>query len=488
MRRILFPFLLLAAAAFDSPPLPALAGPAPPPGVPPAGQTKPAGSFLSLSEAIRVGVTQHPLLERSRYAFLAAGAATKQTQGELYPWLEASAAGGAGSIRVLSSDGATIHATGELPEAPRNRSGFHQHGGGRGFALAGALPKHNMNMATGGLILNQLITDFGTTAHRILASQATEAATEKEILTNKALVILNVQQAYLTCLMQQRFVEIARDTVEKRKVIRDQVQTLYKRQLKSKLDLELVSVELRNAELALIKAQNDLTQAFASLNNAMGVEGPARYELETVSVAAGAPPVMEALVEEGLKNRPELLGGKDRLLATQELLKAVKALNFGEISAVATIGITKYGDVHDSGIPKDGVAPLWGAAATARLPIFTGFRIQNQVAEAGHRQGEAEQELQNLVNEVVLQVIRASLSQTTAAEQIALEQERVTFAKEAVNLAQERYKLGLSSIVEVVRALTALFDAESRLAEAQYVYKKSQAVVAYAAGQDYLKY
>jgi outer membrane protein len=175
-------------------------------------------------------------------------------------------------------------------------------------------------------------------------------------------------------------------------------------------------------------------------------------------------------------------------VARQELLKAVKALNFGSLSAVGSIGITKYGDVHDSGIPSDGVAPFWGAGATMKLPLFTGFRIQNQIKEAGHRKGETEEELQNLENEIALQIIRAYLTRTTNAEQIALEQERVVFAKEALLLAQERYRLGLSPIVEVVRATAALFESESRLAEARYIYKTSESVVAYATGQEYKRF
>jgi outer membrane protein len=452
------------------------------------GDAKPTAPFLTLKDAITTGLAQHPLIERARATSKSAATETKQTQGRQYPWLEASVAGGAGSIRVLSSDGANVHAAGDLAEDFVNRSGFHQRGGGRGYALAGALPKHNQNMVTGGLILNQLITDFGKTAHRILANQAKETATEKEILTNKALVILNVQQAYLTCLMQQRLMDIAAENLKKRQVIQNQVHTLYKHQLKSKLDLDLVTVEVKNAELALIRSQNDLTQGFAALNNAMGIDGPGRYTLEPVPIANEPAPDMAVLVEDGLKNRPELLGGRDRLQASQELLQAVKALRFGEITGVGTIGITKYGDVHDSGIPQDGVAPLWGFGVTARLPLFTGFKIRNQIEEADHRRGEAEQELQSLANDVLLQIIKASLGQVTATEQIALEQERVGFATEAVDLAQQRYKLGLNSIVEVVRATTALFDAESRLAEAQYVYKKSQALVAYAAGQEYRKY
>jgi outer membrane protein len=249
-----------------------------------------------------------------------------------------------------------------------------------------------------------------------------------------------------------------------------------------------VTVEVRNAELALIKARNDVTQAFAALNHAMGAEGPALYRLEAVSVQPEAAPDAATLVEQALKNRPELLGSQDRLQATRELLEAVKALHLGEISAVGAAGITQYGDVHDGGIPPDGFATFWGFGVTARLPLFTGFKIQQQIVEADHRRGQAEQDIQQTANEVTLQVIRATVGQIAAAEQIRLEEERVAFAKEAVDLAQARYKLGLSSIVEVIRAVTALLDAESRLAEARYVYKKSQALVAYAAGQDYLKY
>lgn len=444
---------------------------------------------LALTDAVRIGLAQHPLLEQARASSQHAAAETKQTLGRLYPWLEASVAGSAGSLRVRSSDGANIHATGDLASSfLRGRSGLHQHGGGRGFALAGALPQHNQNMGTAGLIVNQLVTDFGQTAHRILASRAAEAATDKAILTNKAWIILTVQQAYLTCLMQQRFVDIAAENLAKRRAIREQISVLHKRQLKSKLDLDLVSVEVGTAELALIKARNDLAQSFSALNNSMGIEGPDRYRLEPIRLTEAPPPAIAALVEEGLAQRPELLGSQDRIQASRELLQAVEALHFGEVSAVGALGITQYGTVHDSGIPSDGVAPLWGFGVTARLPLFTGFKIQNQVSEAGHRKGEAEQESQALANEVVLQIVKASLGQMSTAEQIALERERAAFAKEAVDLAQARYKLGLSSIVEVIRATAALFDAESRLAEAQHVYQKSQALVAYAAGQDYRKY
>lgn len=432
---------------------------------------KPAGSFLSLDEAIRISLANHPQIERFRYTALIAKALAKQTQGERYPWLEASVAESSGSLRIVTTDGKTIHDR-----------------GGHGFDPGGALPKHNQNMLTGGLILNQLITDFGYTAHRILASQATQAASEKDVLIQKALVILHVRQAYLNTLLQQRLAKVAAETLKRRKAIRDQVQALYQHQLKSKVDLDLVQVEVSNAELALIQAQNEVKQQFAVLNNAMGLEGAEEYQLEDIPVAVSSAPLLETLVADGLKNRPELLGGRDRIQATDELLRAVKALNLGSLTAIGTIGVTKYWDVHESGIHDNQVAPFWGVGATLRFPLFTGFKIKNQVIEAGHHKGEAEQELQQLANEVILQVIRAYLAETTNAEQIRLEQERVGLAREALQLAQGRYRIGLSPIIEVVQATTALFEAESRLAQAQYIYKTSEAAVAYASGQDYQRY
>ncbi len=94
---------------------------------------KPAGSLLTLDEAIRTGLVTHPLIERSRYSALIAKALTRQTQGERYPWLEASIAGSSGSMRIVTSDGKTVHDR-----------------GGHGFDPGGALAKQNQNCCPAG--------------------------------------------------------------------------------------------------------------------------------------------------------------------------------------------------------------------------------------------------------------------------------------------------------------------------------------------------
>jgi len=54
-----------------------------------------------------------------------------------------------------------------------------------------------------------------------------------------------------------------------------------------------------------------------------------------------------------------------------------------------------------------------------------------------------------------------------------------------LQLAQERYRLGLSSIVEVTQGEVAVTTAETDLAEAQYDYKTAEATLAYTVGEGY---
>lgn len=434
-------------------------------------QTPPPGSVLTLERAIQVALNTHPLIERAKSGKLLARSITKQSKGERYPWLEASIAGSTGSLRIVSADGRTIHDQ-----------------GAHGFDPGGALPKHNENMLTGGLLLNQLISDFGYTAHRILADELNEEFSDKQLLTHKAQVILNVQRAYLTTLLRQRQVELAESTLRARKAFRDRMSSLYRNQLKSKVDVDLLQVEVSNAEFDLLGRTNDVKQEFAALNNAMGLSVAHPYLLEQIETVVSALPTVDTLLKKGLEARPELRGARDKIQISAEVVKSMKALHFGSLSGVGILGVSRFFTVHDDGLHDNEVLPIWGVGATVRFPLFSGFKVQNQISEAAHHQGEDEQDLQQTMNEVAVQIIRGYLTQVSNGQQIPVEQERVIISREALSLAQERYKNGLASVVEVIQSTALLFQAESRLAELQYVYNLGDAALAYAIGETSQRY
>jgi outer membrane protein TolC len=421
------------------------------------------GAVLTWDGAIRTGLDQHPLIKFSQHEVLQSEAVVKQIESANYPQVTGISANSAGNTRVLANLG-----------------------------VSGSLPKPVTYLATPGVRADLLITDFGHTAHKTLSQKSLTKSAEKSVLTTKALVILNVQQAYLTCLKQQRLVIIAREILKERELIRQQTDTFYRRQLRSKLDLDFASVEANRAELVLIKAQNDLKAAFAALNNAMGRQAGPEHTLEHVVLAMTPAPPVEPLIRDALAKRPELLGAKDRLQASDEALKAAKALNFGNITAIGTTGYTRWSgpEFAANGSQTNPGEQLgwWGAGGTSAFPLYTGGRIQGQTDEADARKGESQADTRVIANDIILQVTRAYLSRLTAEQQITVAQEKVAYAREALTLARERYKAALGSILDVITATADLLSAEVGLAESQYDYQASDAALSYATGTGYARY
>ena len=421
------------------------------------------GSPLTWEQAIRLAIERQPLIKVVEHEALESQALVKQIESANYPQVTGIVSSSAGNTRVLANLG-----------------------------ISGSLPKPTNYLTTPGIRADYLITDFGQTAHRILSQKSLAASAEKAVLTTKALTILNVEQAYLNCLKQQRLVDISREVLDERELIRQQTKAFYQHQLRSKLDLDFASVEANRAEVLLIKAQNNLVLAFAALNTTMGFQGPGNYLLEQAVLSITPSVSPESLVQDALNHRPELLGSKDRIQAAEDALQAAKALRFGSVTGIGTLAYTWWGhEERPSGkdVSNPGAKMGWyGLGATSSFPLYTGGRIEGQIEEADARKGETQATARSIANDIVLQVAQAYLSRLTAEQQIKVSEEKVAHAREALTLARERYKASLGSILDVTTATTDLLSAEVGLADAQYDYRASEAALAYATGVEYARY
>jgi len=419
------------------------------PSMKPAGQSGALGSFLGLRQAIEIALEKHPVIQAAGANLKAAEARTEQTRSLYYPQVYA-------NFDTISGVG------GINP---------------RFVAPAGAMLRQNLSQYTGGVIANQRLYDFGFTKNLVESSDLAARAQEQDVNSQRALVILNVQRAYLNSLKRRRLVQIAEETVRQRGIIRSQVDTLYRQQLKSKLDLDLVQVELTNAESALVKTKNDLKASFADLNRAIGITGPEDYVLEDVPIEVRPQRPLEALITDSLSH-PELQRAKEFARSAEARLQATKRLYLPTISAVASAGDYEVFDTSRN----QRTGGWWTAGGLVSMPLFTGYLIENQVREASAQQVAAESGSQNIEQALTQQVTTAYLDTFTFEQLIKLAQEQVKTAQEALQLARERYRLGLGSIVEVTQSEVALFGAQTRLAEAQYDYKIAEVTLAYAAG------
>jgi outer membrane protein len=424
---------------------PALAADSPPDSTSPIVRN----GFLGLRQAVSLAIEHHPVLHEGAANVKAAEARTEQARSLYYPQVFGNVDTAAGSGRIN----------------PR-------------YLIGGGLLQPNLSAYAAGAIANQRLYDFGFTKSLVQSNELATRATVEDVESRRAIVTLNVQRAYLISLKRRRLVQIAEETVRERGVIKNQIAALYRQQLKSKLDLNLVQVELTNAESLLLKARNDLKASFADLNRAMGIEGADDYVLEDIPTAVRPPAALETLITDS-QSHPEVRKAKEVTASAQARYRAMKRQYLPVVSAMASGG--NY-DTFDSSrnVPTGG---WWTAGAMISVPLFTGFAIENQVREAAAQQSAAAAGTANVQQALTQQVTTSFLETVTLAQQIKLAEEQVQTAQEALQLAKQRYKLGLGSVVEVTTSEVAVTMAQTRLADVQYDYKIAEVTLAYASAR-----
>jgi outer membrane protein TolC len=123
------------------------------------------------------------------------------------------------------------------------------------------------------------------------------------------------------------------------------------------------------------------------------------------------------------------------------------------------------------------------ASLTLSLPIFTGFGRNLHVAQARAQQQDAEESVRAQSLAVHSSVNAQYLAVQTAYRTIAVQGAARDAAREQVRLAEERYRLGSGTSLEVTDAQNAVQQAEGDYVNAVYDYHKAVAALEAAVGR-----
>ena len=419
------------------------------PAVPAAsGQSSTGAPRLSLAEAEKMALEHNPNISVAHLLQLAQSQVTREAR------------------------------SGELPQATGDLTAVDAHENSR--LTAGALNNPIVyNRAAGGLTVRQLITDFGRTRNLVRNAQSNaKAQLETERATTDD-ITLAVDQAFYQALTAQSILKVAQQTLATRKATGEQIGALTQQKLRSTLDLSLADVQVSQAQMMVLDAQNSAQNAMAALNAILGSDTDQQYDLvdETPPNPQAAPVNTEDLVQLAFRSRPDLASLGDRALAAKQFASAEHDLVRPTISALAAGGGTP--------VRADQILSPWYGAAGANIsiPIFNGFEYSARAKEADFRAQAASERVRDLRDLIARDVRSAVLNAQIAFQRIAVSQQLLDQANNAMDLAQARYKVGLSGIADLTEAQLAQTQAQIGYTNARYTYQTALAELRYQTGQ-----
>lgn len=401
---------------------------------------------LKLKEAQDIAIQQHPRISQAELIALASKQVVRETRSAYFP---------------------TITANATAVDATANNTRI----------AAGALNNPLiLSRQADGINISQLITDFGRTANLTASSKLQARAQEQNALATRAEILLAVNTAYFSALQAQSILGVARQTVATRQLTFDQVSELATNKLKSGLDVSFARVDLASSKLLLANASNDLQAAFANLSNVLGERAQHNYQLVDEPIPSS--PALEdmQLVQTALRDRPDLIQLRYQRDAASKYARAEKDLHYPTISAVGSAGVIP---VHDP-LLRDNYA---AAGVNVSLPIFEGMLFSARAKEAQLRAKATEESLRDAENNVIRDVRVAGLNLNYAAERLSLTEQLLASANEAFDLAQARYKVGSSSIVELSQSQLNQTEAEIAQARAKYEFQTRKSILNFQLGQ-----
>jgi len=323
--------------------------------------------------------------------------------------------------------------------------------------------------------LTQTIMDTGQRRKQGDAARATLRASVRDFQSTWIDQTQSVASAYISLLEAEYQRSIQVDNLQRTQLNLDVAEAFYRGGVKSMVDVTTARVQVSQAEVSLISAENDLKVALVKLAQVVGVEE------ETL---AGRP------LKDLLFERAVMPSREDALAYLREYHPTLTSLTQQAESSFATAAaarranapvITGSAYYGNTGLQFPS-SPIWQIQLSLSFPFFTPDVGPNSDAnEAQARQFLAQREAQELL--LIEQLDTALYNIQGARERVRASEDAVREALLNGELAYKRYKFGLSEITELVNAREFIETSRTRLVQALSDLKTAEVSFAQAMGQ-----
>lgn len=327
----------------------------------------------------------------------------------------------------------------------------------------------------GQVTLQQMLYDFGVTQNQATIKRLDYEAYKTTLGATINDVIYQTKDAYYNLLLAFESKKVAEDTVNKFEMFYNQAKAFYEIGMNPKVDVTIAEVNLSNAKLQLIQADNAVNLAIARLNNIMGVPFIDQYNVQERLQYQPVDITFNKAVDIAREARPELKLAELKVESANQTLKLVKKSYFPTLSVEGQYQLGGRSWTNNYGYNFGGYL---------NFPTVNGMLIKNEIQEARYLYDKELANARNTQNQIYLEIQNAFLTLEEKKNQMPVALLGVKQSKENYELSYGRYRVGEANPTELKDAQINYQQAQLSYYTALYQYNSAKAALEKAVGKN----
>lgn len=419
-----------------------------------AAQTAPAGQgtvatetaavqparAVTLEQALQAAHESNPQVVRATGTISTAQAAERSARGAYLPSLSVNAGSSLAGSNTIGTPAA-------------------------GTALGGTSDAYNA-----GLSASWDVYTGGRRGAERTAAQAETRAAEASLTAQRASVTLEVERAFYEVLRTEDLAAVAQARIQRAEEGVTAAQQRLQLGSATRSDLLRAQLELNTARGDLLQARTERDAAQLSLGRLTGAD-------EGVTATRGAESQMDAITDaEATALIAAIEGEAPAVLAARAQTESAAAgLDAARSQYLPSVSVTSGYNWRNQDPAFDQSTTNWSIGVGVSYPLFNGYQREESVVRARAQQTAAQATLADAVRGVRTDAARALGQLRLAQERITLAEQAAATAQEDLRVQRERYRLGSTTILELLTSQEALVQAETDVVTARYDYQVARA-------------
>ncbi|HEY8133301.1 MAG TPA: TolC family protein [Thermoanaerobaculia bacterium] len=314
------------------------------------------------------------------------------------------------------------------------------------------------------LALTYLLFDFGGRA--AIVEEARQALIAADFSHNQQIqnVILQTEQSYFGFLNARALLDAQNATLKERQASVDAAEERHRAGVATINDVLQARTALSQAQLTAETLDQNLRIFQGTLATTIGLPVTTKFDIGTLPAEVPIQEVataVEALIAQAEAQRPDFAASRAQIQQAEARVREVRSQGLPTLGLTATFNRTTFRGV------TSGTASPYSIGLAMRFPLFTGFRTQYDLRAAQIGADLAREDALSMQQQVDLQVWSSYYGLSTAAQRVRTSRDFLSTAQQSADVAANRYRSGVGSILDVLTAEAALESARAQEIQAR---------------------